>query len=97
MGENVLTRGIDLISLPTGTLLRIGDALVEVSGIRDPCKKIEAAGRGLTKRLFDKDERGRILRKAGIMGVVRAGGVVRPGDAIAVTLPPPPHCRLKVV
>ena len=97
LGENVLTRGIDLIGLPTGTLFRIGEAVVEISGIRDPCKKIEAAGHGLTKRLFAKDERGRLVRKAGIMGVVRTGGVIAPGDAIAVTLPPEPHRRLQVV
>ena len=96
LGENVLTRGLDLIALPTGTLVRVGDALVEVTGIRDPCRKIEAAGPGLTKRLVERGG-GRVVRRAGIMGVVREGGTVQPGDAIALTLPPGPHRRLSVV
>ncbi len=97
LGENVLTRGLDLLALPPGTLLRIADAVVEVSGIRDPCRKIEAVGKGLTKRLTGRGPDGAVVRKAGIMGVVRAGGTVRPGDAVAVELPPLPHRRLRVV
>ena len=97
MGENVLTRGLDLINLPTGTLFEIGEAVVEISGIRDPCKKIDALGKGLTKALFDKDADGEIVRKAGIMGVVVTTGVIAPGDTIVVTLPPEPHRRLEVV
>jgi MOSC domain-containing protein YiiM len=97
MGENVLTRGIDLISLPTGTLFQIGAALVEISGIRDPCKKIEVAGKGLTKRLFDRDAAGRLVRKAGIMGIVRRGGLIVAGEPIDITLPSPPFRRLEVV
>ncbi len=97
MGENVLTRGLDLITLPTGTLFQIGEAIVEISGIRDPCKKIDALGKGLTKALLDKDADGQIVRKAGIMGVVVRSGVIAPGDTIEVTLPPEPHRRLEVV
>ena len=97
MGENVLTRGLDLAAMPTGATFRVGEALVEISGIRDPCKKIDALGMGLTKAMFGKTPRGGLLRKAGIMGVVRRGGVLRPGDAIAVALPPEPHRALEVV
>ena len=98
MGENVLTAGLDLVTLPTGTLLAIGaEATVEITGLRDPCKKIDALGRGLTKAMFGRDTEGRVLRKAGIMGIVRVGGVVRAGDAIEVTLPAQPHRRLAVV
>ena len=97
MGENVLTRGLDLLAMPTGTLFRIGEALVEISGCRDPCKKIDTLGKGLTKRLFDKAADGSLVRKAGIMGIVREGGTIRPGDTIAVTLPAEPHRRLEVV
>jgi MOSC domain-containing protein YiiM len=98
MGENVLTTGIDLITLPTGTIFRIGpDAIVEISGIRDPCKKIDALGQGLTKALFDRDDVGQVVRKAGIMGVVVASGVITPGDTIVISLPPEPHRRLVVV
>ncbi len=97
LGENVLTRGLDLITLPSGTLFRVGEALVEISGIRDPCRKIEAAGHGLTKRLIERGAGGRVVRRAGVMGVVRESGTIRPGDAIQVTLPPKPHRVLSVV
>ena len=97
MGENVLTRGLDLLAMPTGTLFRIGEALVEISGIRDPCKKIDQLGNGLTKALFARDADGGLVRKAGIMGIVLEGGRVRPGDTIEVTLPPEPHRPLEVV
>ncbi len=98
LGENVLTQGIDLINLPTGTIFRIGaEAVVEISGIRNPCKQIDGVAQGLTKALFDRDAAGQVVRKAGIMGIVVSGGVVNPGDAIAVTLPPEPHRRLEVV
>ena len=97
MGENILTRGLDLLSMPTGARFRIGEALVEISGIRDPCKKIDGLGKGLTKALFDRDAGGRLIRKAGIMGIVIEGGPVRPGDPITVTLPEEPHKPLDVV
>lgn len=97
MGENVLTRGLDLAAMPTGASFRIGEAVVEISGIRDPCKKIDALGQGLTKAMFGRDAAGGLIRKAGIMGIVRRGGAVRPGDAIAVALPPEPHRPLEVV
>ena len=97
MGENVLTKGLDLLAMPTGAIFRIGATVVEISGIRDPCKKIDALGKGLTKRLFDRAADGALIRKAGIMGVVREGGTIRPGDAIHVELPPEPHRPLEVV
>ena len=97
MGENVLTSGLDLAAMPTGATFRIGEALVEISGIRDPCKKIDSLGKGLTKAMLGKTAKGGLLRKAGIMGVVRRGGTLRPGDAITVALPPEPHRRLVVV
>ena len=99
MGENVLTAGLDLINLPTGTIFRIGpQAVVEISGIRHPCKQIDdSVAKGLTNALIDRDADGAVVRKAGIMGVVVTGGVVTPGDTIAVTLPAKPYRRLEVV
>lgn len=92
MGENITTRGIDLLALPTGTLLRLGqEAIIEVTGLRTPCAQLDAFQPGLMAAVLDRDESGRLTRKAGIMGVVRAGGVVRPGDVVTVELPPPPH------
>ncbi|RSS81673.1 MOSC domain-containing protein [Streptomyces sp. WAC06614] len=95
LGENVTTVGIDLLSLPTGTLLRLGEeAVVEITGLRNPCLQIDAFQDGLLKQMVGREEDGRIVRKAGIMGVVRQGGTVRPGDPITVTLPAEPHVPL---
>ena len=96
MGEHVPTRGLDLTNPPTGALFRPGGALVEVSGIRDPFGKIEAAGTGSTERLLGRDAGGRAVRRAGTMGVVRQGGRVGPGDAGHTTLPARPYRRLRV-
>jgi MOSC domain-containing protein YiiM len=92
MGENVTTRGLDLLALPTGTRLRLGaDAVVEVTGLRNPCRQLDRFRPGLMAAVLDRDAEGRLVRKAGIMGVVLAGGAVRPGDAVGVELPPGPH------
>lgn len=98
MGENITTRGIDLLGLPTGTKLRLGDdALVEVTGLRNPCKQLNDFQPGLMDAVLDRDENGNLVRKAGIMGVVLAGGEVRPGDEIRVVLPPGSHRPLEKV
>ncbi|GGW94052.1 MOSC domain-containing protein [Streptomyces lomondensis] len=98
LGENITTRGIDLLGLPTGTLLRIGDsAVLEVTGLRNPCIQIDAFQEGLLKRVVGRDEAGNVVHKAGIMSVVREGGVVRPGDAIAAELPAGPYRALERV
>lgn len=98
MGENVLTRGLDLLGLPVGARLRLGQqALVEITGLRNPCAQIEAFRPGLLAAVLGRDAEGRIIRKAGIMGVVLDGGVVASGDAIAVTLPALPHRALERV
>ncbi|MGY0023579.1 MOSC domain-containing protein [Streptomyces sp. cg35] len=100
LGENITTRGIDLLALPTGTLLHLGagGAVVEVTGLRNPCLQIDHFQDGLLKRVVGRDpETGAIVRKAGIMSVVREGGTVRPGDAIRVQLPAEPHRPLEKV
>jgi MOSC domain-containing protein YiiM len=92
MGENVTTRGIDLLALPVGARLRLGGAAtVEVTGLRNPCSQLDAFQPGLMSAVLGRDERGGLVRKAGIMAVVLTGGDVRPGDEIVVELPPEPH------
>lgn len=92
MGENVTTRGVDLLGLPVGARLRLGtQAVVEVTGLRNPCAQLDAFRPGLMAAVLDRDASGGLVRKSGIMGVVRVGGVVRPGDAVGVELPPLPH------
>lgn len=98
MGENVLTAGIDLLGLPLDARLRIGaDAVVRVTGLRNPCVQIDRFRRGLLELAVARDESGDVVRKAGVMSVVEQGGVVRPGDRIQVELPNGPHRRLRVV
>jgi MOSC domain-containing protein YiiM len=99
IGENVTTRGVDLLGLPTGTLLRLGDggAVVRVTGLRNPCTQLDDCRPGLMRAVLDRDADGGLVRKSGIMGVVVAGGAVRPGDAIAVEPPAGPHRPLEPV
>jgi MOSC domain-containing protein YiiM len=98
MGENVTTRGIDLLGLPTGARLLIGaSAVIEVTGLRNPCVQIDRFQKGLMKAVLGKDERGNLVRKSGIMAIVLEGGEVRSGDAIRVELPPGPCRPLEVV
>jgi MOSC domain-containing protein YiiM len=98
MGENVTTRGLDLLGLPTGTRLALGaSAVVEVTGLRNPCVQLDRFQPGLMAATLDRDEAGNLVRKAGVMGIVLAGGEVRVGDAIVVTLPPEPHRALAPV
>lgn len=92
MGENITTRGVDLLGLPVGAKLRLGaDAVVEITGLRNPCYQLDELRPGLMAATLDRDAEGNLVRKAGIMGIVLAGGEVRPGDHIAVELPPHPH------
>lgn len=98
IGENVTTEGIDLLGLPTGARLHLGEeAIVEVTGLRNPCVQLDRFQPGLMAATLDRDERGGLVRKAGIMGIVLAGGEIRPGDPIRTELPRLPHRALAVV
>jgi MOSC domain-containing protein YiiM len=88
IGENVTTRGLDLLALPTGAVLRLGaEAEVEITGLRNPCAQLDRFAPGLMQATLGRAADGALIRKAGVMAVVRRGGVVRAGDPIAVTLP----------
>ena len=98
MGENITTRGVALLGLPAGTRLHLGDtAVVEVTGLRNPCAQLNRIQPGLMAATLDRDEDGNLVRTAGIMGVVIEGGEVCPGDPIQVELPPWPHRPLAPV
>jgi MOSC domain-containing protein YiiM len=98
LGENVTTSGLDVLALPTGTRLHLGlTAVVEVTGLRNPCIQIDGFQKGLMAATLDKDADGNLIRKAGIMAIVLADGDVRPGDAIGIELPAEPHRRLLTV
>jgi MOSC domain-containing protein YiiM len=94
LGENITTRGVRLLELPVGTRLTIGDAVITITGLRNPCKQINDFQDGLLKRLVFTDDSGNAVRLAGVMGIVSRSGTVRPDDAIAVELPPEPRLPL---
>jgi MOSC domain-containing protein YiiM len=98
IGENILTSGVDLLALPSGTGLRIGPAaLVQLTGLRNPCLQLDRFKPGLMAATLDRDAAGNLVRKAGVMAIVVTGGEVRPKDPIEVILPPPPHRPLAPV
>jgi MOSC domain-containing protein YiiM len=98
MGENITTRGLDLLGMPTGTRLRLGRrAIITITGLRNPCIQLNTIQPGLMKAVLDRDAQGELVRKAGVMAVVDAGGPVRVGDPIVVDLPTSPHTPLEPV
>jgi len=95
MGENVTTKGIDLLSLPKDTILSIGhSAQIQITGLRNPCDQINSIQDGLMNAVIDKDDQGRLIRKSGIMGIVLAGGEIKVNDEIAIKLPDEPFIKL---
>jgi MOSC domain-containing protein YiiM len=95
MGENITTRGLDVLALPVGTQLHLGvAAVVEITGLRNPCAQLDGIAQGLMAATLDHDQQGNLVRKAGVMSIVLAAGDVRPGDPIRIELPAEPHRRL---
>ena len=89
MGENITTQGLDVLGLPTGARLHVGDsAVIEITGLRNPCRQLDAIAPGLMAAVVSRDDDGNLVRKAGVMGLVLASGEVRPGENIIVELPP---------
>jgi MOSC domain-containing protein YiiM len=98
LGENVTTRGLELLALPSGARLRLGDeALIELTGLRNPCAQLDGLQPGLMAATLGRGPGGELVRKAGVMAIAIRGGVVRPGDPIAIELPPPPWRALAPV
>jgi MOSC domain-containing protein YiiM len=97
LGENITTQGLDLLALPAGTRLRLGAAVVQVTGLRNPCTQLDRFAPGLMQAVLGRDANGQLVRKAGIMAIVIAGGMVCPGDRIATELPGQPHVALEPV
>ena len=98
LGENITTSGLDLLALPAGSALHMGsEAVVRITGLRNPCAQLDRFQKGLTAAVLERAPDSTLVRKAGVMGVVVAGGTVRPGDFIDVRLPPKPHRPLERV
>lgn len=98
IGENITTRGLDLLGLPTGTRLALGrEAMIEVTGLRNPCSQLDRFQPGLMAAVLGRDETGGLVRKAGVMAIVLVGGEVRPGDPIRAIPPSEPHVGLRPV
>lgn len=98
MGENILTRNLDLMGLPTGALLHLGpSAIVQLTGLREPCAQLNKLRPGLMKAVFKRSPDGELVRNAGVMAIVLRGGEVYPGDPIRIELPAEPHSPLQPV
>jgi MOSC domain-containing protein YiiM len=98
IGENITTSGLDLLHMPLGSRLGLGEsAVVELTGLRNPCRQLDKFQSGLMAAVLDREEEGRLILRAGVMGVVLAGGTICPGDPIAVTLPQGVHRKLERV
>jgi MOSC domain-containing protein YiiM len=98
LGENVTTRGVDLLSLPVGTRLYLGvTAVVELTGLRNPCSQLDGIQEGLMAATLDRDEQGGLVRKTGVMAIALTGGEVRAGDSIRVEPPSEPQRALEPV
>lgn len=97
LGENITTRGVDLIALPVGTRLTIGEAVVTITGLRNPCQQINDFQPGLLKQVLRTNDDGQVERLTGVMGIVSSSGEVRPGASIHVAMPPEPHRPLSPV
>jgi len=98
LGENITTAGIDLLGLSRGTRLELGDdAVIEITGLRNPCTQINGISEGLMKELVHLDDAGATVRLAGVMSIVLEGGVIRPGDGIRVIPPAGRHEPLQPV
>jgi len=98
LGENITTRGIDILGLPTSSLLKIGaNAVIEITGLRNPCHQIDGFRQGLLSKVVFKDQSDGIVRKSGVMGIIRKSGIVSAGDSIMIELPWLPHRPLQRV
>jgi MOSC domain-containing protein YiiM len=98
LGENVTTKGLDLLALSRGTRLRLGnDAEIEITGLRNPCSQLDAFEPGLMAAVLGRSAEGELIRKAGVMAIVLAGGMVRAGDQIRIVHAPPVTVRLAPV
>ncbi len=98
MGENITTRGVDLLSLPAGTHLHLGEnAVIKLTGLRNPCSQLNGIQKGLMNATLEKKDDGTLIRKAGVMSVVVSGGDVKAGDEIRVELPAEPHQLMEPV
>jgi MOSC domain-containing protein YiiM len=94
LGENITTSGVDLLRLPVGSRLSIGDAVVTVTGLRNPCRQIDDFRPGMLKQVLRTTVDGQVERLTGVMGIVSRGGRVAPGDRIMVEWPREPHLPL---
>ena len=98
LGENITTRGVDLLGLPTGSKIKIGaQVIIELTTLRNPCGQIDRFQKGLLKEVFYKNEEGELVRRAGVMGIILEGGIVKPNDEMVIDLPPKPHLPLAYV
>ena len=74
--ENIVTRGINLVELPIGTRMRVGETLLEVTQIGKECHN---DGCAIKRQTGDC-----VMPREGIFTIVIEEGVIKPGDEITI-------------
>ena len=62
------------------------DAVIQVTGLRNPCGQLDHFQAGLKAAVLDRDANGNIIRKAGIIGIIVTTGEIFVGDTIQIRL-----------
>jgi MOSC domain-containing protein YiiM len=84
--------------LPAGALLHLGDeAVIEVTGLRDPCRMLNRHSAGLMQAVTGRTHAGQAFFRGAVMAIVQQDGIVQTGDMIRVAVPPRPHRPLGIV
>ena len=98
MGENIVTRGIDLLGLAEGTQLKFpSGAVIQITGLRSPCKKLNTIHPNLLKAVVEKRADGSVQMKSGVMSIVLESGDIHAGDGIQIVVPKGEHKPLQCV
>lgn len=97
LGENITTRGVDILNWPQGTRVHLGEVVLQITGLRNPCAQLNDFQAGLLEQVLERDATGRTIRKSGVMSVVLKGGRIQTGDSLQAYLPPEPHRSLERV
>jgi MOSC domain-containing protein YiiM len=88
LGENLTTQGLDRRSVRIGQRYRIGDVLIEITKLRQPCETLNVYGTGtIQKAVYDQEVKAGNPASprwglGGFYAAVLQTGTVHPGDPI---------------
>jgi MOSC domain-containing protein YiiM len=82
LGENIIVDGVSVMALPIGTEVEIGETLLEMTEVRNPCYQLNEMHPDLLETV--KSEHAGIRHNAGMLARILKGGWIRPGDLVTV-------------